>query len=71
LNEDTKFPEACHHSESAPETHIAEDVDDWFKACIEDYPYMKFEPGNADVWRLYVLRTQWFMKWFSQFKEDE
>ena len=74
MNEDTKFPEACHHSESAPETHIAEDVDDWFKACMADFP----NTGELDSYDNLVTihRTQgdfirWYMKWFSQFKEDE
>ena len=67
MNEDTKFPEACHHSESAPETHIAEDVDDWFRACMEDYPinYMI----TQDRW--VEEAEDWYEKWFSQFKEDE
>ena len=44
-----------------------DEVDDWFKRCIEDYPMLKDFPdvGNTSI------RDAWFYKWFSQFRNNK
>jgi len=60
------FPEAIHHSESAGKTYLAENVDDWFKRCMDDYPRTKKYPLSDTV----NDRSAWVYKWFNQFRSD-
>jgi hypothetical protein len=67
-NDDTQFPEAIHHTEE-PLTYLREDVDDWFKRCIEDIPVIPLDELDytKEYWRL----DDWMMKWFEQFMEED
>ena len=49
---------------------IADDLDDWFKQCMDDFPKLPVNYGN----NTHVLTTdpgpqchKWLEKWFSQF----
>lgn len=59
------FPEAIHHTEE-PLTYLSEDVDDWFKQCIENSPYLsniEYTP-NEELASAY---GKWFWEYFTQF----
>ena len=47
-----------------------EEIQDWFKRCIEEFPYKAFseeEPIISQLLKLTRDRHIWFVKYFSQF----
>jgi len=76
MSKGTKFPESTWHTEE-PLTYYGEDVDEWFKRCLDDAPgswavgipirITRSDIHDHDRW------VEWFHKWFSQFasKRDE
>ena len=66
MTEDTKFPESIKDYTSndglLTEFVETEDIQDWFKRCMEDSPIHETKYG---------LWEEWAEKWFGQFKETE
>ena len=74
-NKDTEFPEPIDiryspiSSYFIPEYYWMEDVDDWFKRCIEEMPiYPKWTQDLDDVIHFANNVDGWQEKWFSQFR---
>ena len=72
VNKETKFPEPFVGWFEITPAHDPEEVDDWFKRCIEDYPLADYgvKTGTGD-YGLYRARVDWFDRWFSQFRNDK
>ena len=71
---DTKFPRPPKVFKSVPAlTFYPDEVDDWFKRCIAEFPYADpYGDDTSDPLFLKLIRDRhiWFIKWFGQFKED-
>lgn len=60
-----------------PKENVTDEVNDWFKQCVGEYPINKEGYNNKEiihelntnpVFEDIIMRTQdWFYKWFSQF----
>ena len=54
-----------------------EEADDWFKRCLADSPHLKSileaepMPGITRTFQALLLLSEWRVKWFSQFTEEE
>jgi len=82
---ETKFPDFSHPRHSNRYWHYADngslsefdwechdkDILDWFKRCIEDFPYTEKydhrEDENVFLYKLAADRYAWFVKWFNPF----
>ncbi len=82
MDEETNFPEPTFPKASVYEEmadlagHPEDEVKDWFKRCMEEYPRVEISrypnPGKTGNELLDGVSkiNQWFDKWFSQFNED-
>jgi len=79
VDNNIKFPDWNGHP-STPH-YYKDEVDAWFKRCIEGFPIYIDEDETAKSLRETVgehIATDydfaipyWFLKWFEQFKDDE
>ena len=72
MTEDTKFPESIKDYTSndglLTEFVETEDIQDWFKRCMDDRPNP--DDYDASAWDDFMLfEERWYVKWFGQFKE--
>ena len=66
----TVFPDWESIGDYGEEAYYKDDVEDWFKRCIEDYP----RPNEDKTAGGYIAKSTfcdiWFDKWFSQFRNQ-
>ena len=72
---ETKFPRPQKRYDDSPIFKVgswnyyydAEDIHNWFKCCLEDFPKYPIH-GHGEPWSHREYEA-WFKKWFSQFIE--
>jgi len=76
MTEDTKFPETIMDSlynDKEMTDKVPNPYKEWLKRCMEDYP----TPFPKDITVVesnlsqIIAMNNWFVTWFSQFKETE
>ena len=81
LNNETKFPESymtLYSWQDHENSFGTDEVKDWFKRCIEDFPEyhnIGYGIGGEEEYDEDTLPTEeveaWFEKWFVQFNEEK
>ena len=76
MSANNEFPESYEDFYCSP-IYDGEDVDDWFKRCLEDFPEMYnrgYSSSDGAEYNYYTYNdeeiTTWLEKWFSQFRNE-
>ena len=53
--------------------YYKDQVEDWFKRCIEDFPSPHGGREEWCTWEYYDrdIMDEWYEKWFSQFRKSQ
>jgi len=73
ISANNEFPKArndCDITGGCPfDYYGSEEVDDWFKRCVEDKPKITLLNHHRHI-PSHEYWDYWFEKWFGQFKEE-